>query len=99
MYRWRKRPLNGECCSVAAGDCALAVSSRHPRLKNFRSIRRGIELVVGEINAGTFGNTYRGLTLEVQGADHAFLWKPKLPIPDIREHADNQRVATWRSVM
>jgi len=73
------------------------------RLKNFRSIRRGIELVIGEINAGTFGNTYRGSSLETavksiaeqrqmfRGADHAFLWKPKLRIPDIYEHADNQR--------
>ena len=73
------------------------------RLKNFRSIRRGIELVIGEINAGTFGNTYRGSSLETavkaiaeqrqmfKGADHAFLWKPKLRIPDIYEHPENQR--------
>lgn len=26
-----------------------------------------------------------------KGADHAFLWKPKLRIPDIYENADNQR--------
>lgn len=73
------------------------------RLKNFRSIRRGIEQVIGEINAGTFGNTYRGSSLEIavksiaeqrqmfKGADHAFLWKPKLRIPDIYEHPENQR--------
>lgn len=73
------------------------------RLKNFRSIRRGLAAVVREIKAGTFGNTYRGSSLEVvvasvaeqrqifKGADHAFLWKPKLRIPDIYENADNQR--------
>jgi len=73
------------------------------RLKNFRSIRRGIGAVVEEIQAGTFGNAYRGSSLETvvssiaeqrqifKGADHAFLWKPKLRIPDIYEHADNQR--------
>ncbi len=73
------------------------------RLKNFRSIRRGISAVVDEIQAGTFGNAYRGSSLETvvssvaeqrqifKGADHAFLWKPKLRIPDIYEHADNQR--------
>jgi len=73
------------------------------RLKNFRSIRRGIGLVVREIEAGTFGNVYRGSSLETvvgsvaeqrqifRGADHAFLWKPKLRIPDIYENADNQR--------
>lgn len=73
------------------------------RLKNFRSIRRGIGQVVKEIDAGTFGNAYRGSALETvvgsvaeqrqifKGADHAFLWKPKLRIPDIYEHADNQR--------
>jgi type II restriction enzyme len=56
------------------------------RLKNFRSIRRGIEVVVSEIEAGTFGNVYKGSSLETvvgsvaeqrqifRGADHAFRW-------------------------
>src|SRR5574343_1069402 len=73
------------------------------RLKTFRSIRRGIGQVVKDIEAGTFGNAYRGSSLETvvgsvaeqrqifKGADHAFLWKPKLRIPDIYENADNQR--------
>lgn len=73
------------------------------RLKNFRSIRRGLTEVVSEIDAGSFGNVYKGSSLEIvvgsiaeqrqifKGADHAFLWKPKLRIPDIYEHPDNQR--------
>ncbi len=73
------------------------------RVKNFRSIRRGLQVVVAEIDAGTFGNAYRGSTLETvvhsiaeqrqifRGADHAFLWKPKLRIPDIYENPANQR--------
>ncbi len=73
------------------------------RIKNFRSIRSGVRVVVDEISRGAFGNAYRGSSLEVvvhaiaeqrqvfKGADHAFLWKPKLRIPDIYEHADNQR--------
>jgi type II restriction enzyme len=73
------------------------------RIKNFRSIRRGLQEVVSEIDAGTFGNAYRGSSLETvvhsiaeqrqlfKGADHAWLWKPKLRIPDIYEHAENQR--------
>jgi type II restriction enzyme len=73
------------------------------RLKNFRPIRRGIGQVVREIEAGTFGNAYRGSALETvvgsvaeqrqlfKGADHAFLWKPKLRIPDIYENAANQK--------
>lgn len=77
------------------------------RLKNFRSIRRGIEAVAGEIAAGRFGNTYRGSSLETvvhsiaeqrqifKGADHAFLWKPKLRIPDIYESEGNQRAFGW----
>lgn len=72
------------------------------RLKNFRSIRRGILEVVREIEQGTFGNVYKGSSLETvvgavaeqrqifRGADHAFLWKPKLRIPDIYESRDNQ---------
>src|SRR5512133_3173087 len=73
------------------------------RLKNFRSIRRGIAAVVAQIDAGTFGNVYKGSSLETvvgsiaeqrqmfKGADHAFLWKPKLRIPDIYESPDNQK--------
>jgi len=34
------------------------------RLKNFRSIRRGLKIVVDEIEAGRFGNLYRGSSLE-----------------------------------
>ncbi|MFJ7244345.1 type II restriction endonuclease [Kitasatospora sp. NPDC098652] len=72
------------------------------RTKNFRSIRRGIEQVVREIEADTFGVAYKGSSLETvvgsiaeqrqmfKGADHAFLWKPKLRIPDIYENRDNQ---------
>ena len=72
------------------------------RLKNFRSIRRGIGQVVREIEEDRFGNAYRGSSLETvvgsiaeqrqifRGADHAFLWKPKLRIPDIYENRDNQ---------
>ena len=73
------------------------------RLKNFRAIRRGLLAVVAEIQADTFGNAYRGSSLETvvhsiaeqrqifRGADHAFLWKPKLRIPDIYEHRTNQQ--------
>lgn len=72
------------------------------RLKNFRSIRRGLAVVVEEIESGTFGTAYRGSSLETvvgsvaeqrqifRGADHAFLWKPKLRIPDIYESRENQ---------
>ena len=72
------------------------------RVKNFRSIRRGIEQVVREIESGTFGTAYKGSSLETvvhsvaeqrqvfKGADHAFLWKPKLRIPDIYEDRGNQ---------
>lgn len=72
------------------------------RLKNFRSIRRGIAEVVAQIEGDTFGRAYKGSSLETvvssiaeqrqifKGADHAFLWKPKLRIPDIYEDRGNQ---------
>ncbi len=72
------------------------------RLKNFRSIRRGLQQVVTAMQAGTFGNLYKGSSLETvvksiaeqrqifRGADHPFLWKPKLRIPDIYESRENQ---------
>lgn len=73
------------------------------RLKNFRAIRLGLKLVTTQIAAGQFGTAYRDSSLETvvssiaeqrqifRGADHAFLWKPKLRIPDIYENAGNQR--------
>ncbi|MBX9823668.1 MAG: type II restriction endonuclease [Xanthobacteraceae bacterium] len=72
------------------------------RIKNFRSIRRGIQAVIDEIRQDAFGNAYRGSSLETvldsiaeqrqlfKGADHAFMWKPKLRIPDIYENRQNQ---------
>ena len=72
------------------------------RLKNFRSIRRGLQQVIDEIKADSFGTAYRGSSLETvvksiaeqrqifKGADHPFLWKPKLRIPDIYENRNNQ---------
>lgn len=92
MERWR-------------GDAAGAYQSWflwEERLKNFRSIRRGLQVVVQEIRDNTFGNCYRGSSLETvvhsiaeqrqifKGADHAFLWKPKLRIPDIYENREHQ---------
>ena len=73
------------------------------RLKNFRSIRSGLGEVVSEIQAGSFGTAYKGSSLETvvgsiaeqrqlfKGADHAWLWKPKLRIPDIYENRENQQ--------
>ncbi|MBI2520743.1 MAG: type II restriction endonuclease [Bdellovibrio sp.] len=72
------------------------------RIKNFGSIRRGVSKVIEEIETNKFGNTYRGSSLETvlgaiaeqkqifKGADHAFVWKPKLRIPDIYENPENQ---------
>ena len=86
-----------------AGGTYRALFLWEERLKNFRSIRRGLATVVEEIEKGTFGNVYKGSSLETvvgsiaeqrqifKGADHAFLWKPKLRIPDIYESPDNQR--------
>ena len=34
------------------------------RLKNFRSIRRGLQEVVAEIESGAFGNVYNGSSLQ-----------------------------------
>ena len=73
------------------------------RLKSFRSIVSGLQQVVQEIENGNFGTAYKGSSLETvvssiakhrqmfKGADHAFLWKPKLRIPDIYENPENQK--------
>jgi type II restriction enzyme len=73
------------------------------RMKAFRAIRRGVKDTVDAINAGSFGNDFKGSPLEVvlaaiteqkqvfEGAAHPFYWKPKLRIPDIYENEANQR--------
>ncbi|SEQ17718.1 type II restriction enzyme [Solimonas aquatica] len=94
LEQWRRDP----------GGTYLGWFLWEERLKNFRSIRRGVETVVEEIEADRFGNVYKGSTLETvvgsiaeqrqifKGADHAFLWKPKLRIPDIYEDRANQQI-------
>lgn len=73
------------------------------RLKAFRSIRRGVEAVVHDIQAGRFPNDFKGSSLEFvlaciteqkqvfEGAAHPFYWKPKLRIPDIYENEPNKQ--------
>lgn len=73
------------------------------RMKAFRTIRRGVRDTVDAINAGSFGNDFKGSPLEMvlaaiteqkqvfEGAAHPFYWKPKLRIPDIYENEANQR--------
>lgn len=73
------------------------------RLKAFRSIRKGLLTVINEIEKETFGNDFKGSSLEIvvtaiseqkqvfEGAAHAFYWKPKLRIPDIYENNQNKK--------
>lgn len=73
------------------------------RLKAFRSIRKTLAKVINEIESGTFGNDFKGSSLEAvlsaiseqkqlfEGAAHAFYWKPKLRIPDIYENEFNKK--------
>ncbi len=72
------------------------------RLKAFRSIRRGVFDVIRDIKNGSFGNDFKGSSLEFvlsciteqkqvfKGASHPFYWKPKLRIPDIYENEENK---------
>ncbi len=72
------------------------------RLKAFRSIRRGVLNVIQDIKTGSFGNDFKGSSLEFvlsciteqkqvfEGAAHPFYWKPKLRIPDIYETEANK---------
>lgn len=72
------------------------------RLKAFRTIKTGLSDVIDQIEKRTFGNDFKGSSLEnvitaiseqkqvFEGAAHAFFWKPKLRIPDIYENEVNQ---------
>jgi len=74
------------------------------RLKAFRTIKKGVADVIKDIKEGTFGNDFKGSSLELvlnciteqkqvfKGAAHPFYWKPKLRIPDIYENEENKLV-------
>ncbi len=59
LTRWRDDP----------GGTYRAWFLWEERLKNFRSIRRGIQRVAAEIEAGAFGTQYRGSSLETVVGD------------------------------
>lgn len=73
------------------------------RLKAFRAIRRGVKQVIDDIKNNSFGNDFKGSSLEFVlnsiteqkqvfiGAAHPFYWKPKLRIPDIYENENNKK--------
>lgn len=77
------------------------IESEH-RIKAFNQVRKGVKQVVATINAGTFPPDLKGSALEIvmdviagqteifKGAKHAFMWKPKMRIPDIYENRENQ---------
>ena len=77
--------------------------SGQERMKAFRAIRRGVQDTVEAICGGSFGNDFKGSSLEVvltaiteqkqvfEGAAHPFYWKPKLRIPDIYENEANKQ--------
>lgn len=72
------------------------------RLKAFNQVRKGVQAIVQTVNDGTFPPDLKGSALEevmdviaaqteiFKGAKHAFMWKPKLRIPDIYENRENQ---------
>lgn len=72
------------------------------RLKAFNQVRKGVKQIVKDIRNGSFPRDLRGSSLETvmnviiaqqeifKGAKHAFMWKPKLRIPDIYENRENQ---------
>jgi type II restriction enzyme len=72
------------------------------RLHAFSQVRKGSKQIVSTIRNGTFPRDLNGSALEsvmdviagqteiFKGAKHAFMWKPKLRIPDIYENRDNQ---------
>lgn len=73
------------------------------RIGYFRTIRSAVKQVVEQIRAKKFPNVYKSSSLEVvvssiaeqkqmfKGADHPFVWKPKLRIPDIYEDEANKQ--------
>ncbi|WP_281164398.1 type II restriction endonuclease [Liquorilactobacillus sicerae] len=72
------------------------------RLKAFNQVRKGTKKIIITIKDGTFPRDLHGSALEevmntissqqeiFKGAKHAFMWKPKLRIPDIYENRKNQ---------
>lgn len=72
------------------------------RLKAFNQVRKGVKQIITDIRRHQFPRDLHGSSLETvmniiiaqqeifKGAKHAFMWKPKLRIPDIYENRQNQ---------
>ncbi|EAC6768488.1 type II restriction endonuclease, partial [Listeria monocytogenes] len=72
------------------------------RLRAFKRVRKYVQLFIKHVNNGTFPTDFKNSALEdimdviaeqteiFKGAKHAFMWKPKLRIPDIYENRENQ---------
>ncbi len=72
------------------------------RLKAFKKVRKYVPLLIKHVNNGTLPTDFKNSALEdimnvipeqteiFKGAKHAFMWKPKLRIPDIYENRENQ---------
>ncbi|MGY3743868.1 hypothetical protein [Oenococcus kitaharae] len=72
------------------------------RLKAFNQVRKGTKKIIKSIRDGSFPRDLHGSALEevmdviasqqeiFKGAKHAFMWKPKMRIPDIYENKTNQ---------
>lgn len=72
------------------------------RQKAFNQVKKGVRKIVKTIADGSFPRDLHGSALEevmdiicgqqeiFKGAKHAFMWKPKMRIPDIYENRSNQ---------
>ena len=72
------------------------------RLKAFNQVRKGTKKIIETIRDASFPRDLHGSALETvmdviasqeeifKGAKHAFMWKPKMRIPDIYENRENQ---------
>lgn len=69
----------------------LSVHTARPSRCGARDRRRHLRQRVPRLIARSVVGSIAEQQQIFKGADHAFLWKPKLRIPDIYENADNQR--------
>ncbi|WP_439426207.1 type II restriction endonuclease [Oenococcus alcoholitolerans] len=72
------------------------------RLRAFNKVKKGTKKIISTIREASFPRDLHGSALEevmdiiceqqeiFKGAKHAFMWKPKMRIPDIYENRDNQ---------
>jgi type II restriction enzyme len=92
IQRWKEDPRDvPELVSMGRAHQEFSLDQAWSGSSGCRDRSRSVWRGLSRFFSGDGRSFSRRAEADIQGADHAFLWKPKLRIPDIYENPANQR--------